>query len=371
MINWIKKNKCEFLLLLTVLSLALFLRLFRISEFMTFLGDEGRDVRIVRDLITQGNLVFIGPQTSVGNMYLGPLYYYLMAPALFLSSLNPVGPAVMIAVLSVATILFTWYVTRSWFGKQAAIITAILFTISPVAIIYGRTSWNPNPMPFFALLSIWGTYQIWHNKKYLWLPLIGISTAFALQMHYLAFLLLPTIGLFWLLTLNKIKKGKSLQTSFIKNTIFGVLVFLLLMSPLVLFDLKHQMMNISAFKALLSAKSGVFNLGAFFSKPFSIFSFTQSALLSGNEKPTLVYSIIFCLASATFLIIKRQKDQIKLLSAWILFPVLGLSLYSQPIYIHYLGLIYPAIFILSGAIISYFLKKHSVIKWAPLFFWSS
>jgi 4-amino-4-deoxy-L-arabinose transferase-like glycosyltransferase len=89
MINWIKKNKIEFIFLLVVLVIALFLRLFRINEFMTFLGDEGRDVRIVRDLLTEGNLVFIGPQTSVGNMYLGPLYYYMMLPPCFSHALTP------------------------------------------------------------------------------------------------------------------------------------------------------------------------------------------------------------------------------------------------------------------------------------------
>ena len=104
MINFIKRNKLEAILLVLILSLALFLRLYRISEFMTFLGDEGRDVRVVRDLITKGNLVFIGPMTSIGNMYLGPLYYYLIAPALFLSNLSPVGPAVMVALLSVLTV---------------------------------------------------------------------------------------------------------------------------------------------------------------------------------------------------------------------------------------------------------------------------
>ena len=89
MINFIKKNKLESLFILLITLLSLYLRLYRIGEFMTFLGDEGRDVRIVRDLITKGNLVFIGPRTSIGNMYLGPLYYYMMAPALFLSRLNP------------------------------------------------------------------------------------------------------------------------------------------------------------------------------------------------------------------------------------------------------------------------------------------
>jgi 4-amino-4-deoxy-L-arabinose transferase-like glycosyltransferase len=361
--NFIKKNKLEFALLLGILVVALFLRLYRIGEFMTFLGDEGRDARIVRDLITQGNLVFIGPQTSIGNMYLGPLYYYMMAPALFLSGLNPVGPAIMVALLSVFTIFFTWYVARKWFGKEAGIISALFYAISPIAIIYGRNSWNPNPMPFFALLSIWGIYQVWHNKKYFWLPLVGLSTAFALQMHYLGLLLLPTLGIFWLISFIKLKKEKISTKIFNKKTIIAILIFLFLMSPLVLFDLKHNGMNLKALNALLSANSGVFNPGNILVKPFSIFSTTQSALLSGNEKPTLYISILICLISTIFLFIKRKQDHIKLLFAWIIFTVFGLGFYSQSINIHYLGLIYPAIFLLFGAIVSFISNINPLLKW--------
>jgi 4-amino-4-deoxy-L-arabinose transferase-like glycosyltransferase len=364
MINWIKKNKLEFFLLLGVLSIALFLRLYRIGGFLTFLGDEGRDVRIVRDLL-QGNLVFIGPQTSVGNMYLGPLYYYMMAPALLLSGLSPVGPAVMIALISVITVLFSWFAARSWFGKQAAAITAILFAISPIAIIYGRTSWNPNPMPFFALLTVWGIYQVWQNKKYLWLPIVGISTAFALQMHYLALLLLPTIGLFWLLTLLKIKKEKLHINKLILGTVVATAIFLCLMSPLVLFDLKHQGMNLHAFTALVSAKSGVFNLGHLISKPYSIFTLSQS-LLSGEQGMSLFLTIAPFIITTIFLFIKRKQNPVKLLTAWLLFVILGLSLYNQPVYIHYLGLIYPAVFILTGAIFAFFIKKNIYTKWLSL-----
>jgi len=367
MINWIKKNKFEFALLFGILFIALFLRLFRISEFMTFLGDEGRDVRIVRDLITEGNLVFIGPQTSVGNMYLGPLYYYMMAPALFLSGLNPVGPAVMVALLSVLTVWLTWFVGRRWFGKEATFIAALLYAVSPVAIIYGRTSWNPNPMPFFALLSIWGIYEVFQNKKYFWLPIVGISTAFALQMHYLGLLLLPTIGIFWLLSLKNIKKDKLAVNKFSKNTVIAVLIFLFLMLPLVLFDLKHAGMNLKALGSLVSTKSGVFNLGAVLTKPFYLFSFSSSSLLSGIEKPALLITIFTSFISAIFLLINRKKTQIQIIFTWIFVTILGLSLYNQPIYIHYLGLIYPAIFLLFGALIASLSKVSSPLKWVFYF----
>ncbi len=61
------KLRWETVALVVILLIALGLRLYRIDGYLTFLGDEGRDVRIVRDLLA-GNLVFIGPMTSIGNV---------------------------------------------------------------------------------------------------------------------------------------------------------------------------------------------------------------------------------------------------------------------------------------------------------------
>ena len=36
---------------------------------------------------------------------------------------------------------------------KAALIAATLYAISPTIIVYSRSSWNPNVMPFFSLLS--------------------------------------------------------------------------------------------------------------------------------------------------------------------------------------------------------------------------
>jgi hypothetical protein len=46
------------------------------------------------------NLFFIGPQTSIGNMYLGPFFYYLIAPSLLLANFSPVGPAIFIGLVA-------------------------------------------------------------------------------------------------------------------------------------------------------------------------------------------------------------------------------------------------------------------------------
>jgi len=363
MINFIKKNKSEFILLIGVLVIALFLRLYRIGEFMTFLGDEGRDVRIVRDLITKGNLVFIGPQTSIGNMYLGPLYYYMMAPALFLSNLNPVGPAIMNAFLGVLTVIFTWYVGRTWFGKVSGLIGSLLYAISPVAIIYSRSSWNPNPMPFFALLCIWGIYQVWQNKKYFWLPIVGVSFAFSLQMHYLGLLLFPVLFLFWFISLRKIKEEKIIKAFFIRKTIYAVLLFLVLMSPLVLFDLKHQGMNYNAFKIFFTDRQTTVNLNPARSDRFLpvIFTSITDLVLARQAFLIPVITTVIFLLSIIIFVKSKWRIPLKLLYVWLGFAFLGLGVYKQHVYIHYLGFIYPAIFLLQGAILGFVIARKGIL----------
>jgi 4-amino-4-deoxy-L-arabinose transferase-like glycosyltransferase len=80
-------------------------------------------------------------------MYLGPLYYYMMAIPLLLANFSPIGPAIQIAILGIITVTFVWWAGREWFGSGAGLIAAGLYAISPTIIIYSRSSWNPNIMP--------------------------------------------------------------------------------------------------------------------------------------------------------------------------------------------------------------------------------
>ena len=64
------KNK-ERILLVVILLLASFLRLFHISEYQTFLGDEGRDVLIAKGIL-EGDFTLLGPRASAGDFFLGP-----------------------------------------------------------------------------------------------------------------------------------------------------------------------------------------------------------------------------------------------------------------------------------------------------------
>src|SRR5438046_8567081 len=99
------KNKINFslILLILILFLAAFMRRYRISDYMTFLGDEGRDVLVALGIL-QGHFTLLGPRASAGDFFTGPIYYYMMTPFLWLFHFDPVGPAVMVALFGVATV---------------------------------------------------------------------------------------------------------------------------------------------------------------------------------------------------------------------------------------------------------------------------
>ena len=97
------------LLILIILILSAFLRLYHIREYMTFLGDEGRDMLVVKRMIVNGEFTLLGPITSIGRMYMGPVYYYMISPFLALWNFDPVGPSIMVAVLSIATVYLIYF----------------------------------------------------------------------------------------------------------------------------------------------------------------------------------------------------------------------------------------------------------------------
>ncbi|OGY13672.1 MAG: hypothetical protein A3A77_01305 [Candidatus Blackburnbacteria bacterium RIFCSPLOWO2_01_FULL_40_20] len=358
---WIAQNKFEFLLLLLIISAATAVRLWNIGEYLPFMGDEGRDVRVVRKLVTEGDLVFIGPRTSIGNMYLGPLYYYLMAPSLILSDFSPVGPAVFVALLGVVTVWMVWFVTREWFGKRAAIIASLLYSLSPIVILLSRHSWNPNVMPFFALGCVFSVWRLWQKKMFTTLVPLGIFFAFVLQSHYLGLLLLPTLAVTWFLALLVFRKAKKLK-SFFGNSLLGLSFFILLMSPLALFDSKHGWGNFGAIKTFFTDRQSTVSI-----KPWNAIGqighvwndlFITRIVTANNQTIGIIVSLFIVIGLVLVILKYRQsKNNEKLnasllLTGWMLAGIVGLALYKQSIYDHYFGFLFPAPFIAVGVIAS-------------------
>jgi len=364
--NFIKSNKKEFYILLAILVIGAFLRLYKIDEYMTFLGDEGRDVTVVRRFLVYGDIFLIGPGTSIGNMYLGPLYYYMMAPALWIGSYSPVAPAIMIALLGVATIAFVWCIAREFFDEKAALIAAFLYAIAPTVIIYSRSSWNPNIMPFFSLLCVFALWRVVNTRKLYWLPILGVSFAFVLQSHYLGLLLAPTLGVFWAYGLYLFKKDKKLK-EYLLFSAFGFLLFVILMSPLVIFDSRHGWRNFEALKKFFFERQTTVSARPWNALPqiWPIWQEITTRLLAGRNMILGSWLALISIVGLVFSVKEHKLNTKKLfpiviLTVWLFVALLGLGLYKQEIYDHYYGFFFVVPFILLGGIASIAIKKAKI-----------
>ncbi len=252
-----------------ILIIGAYLRLYKIGDYLTFLGDEGRDVLIVKRLIVDHDFVLLGPTASVGGFFLGPMYYYFMAPFLWLWKLDPVGPAVMVALFGIATIYLIYRVGKDFFHPFVGIVAAALYAVSPLVIAYSRSSWNPNLVPFFSLLLIYFLWKFAVDKKYTSIFFIGLICGLGLQFHYLfSFLMIFTVLFLALDILLLTAKKKTLLEKlreYLSIGIVGIAGFVITFSPFILFELRHQFPNTQALiKFFLAGNETGFTPGKFF-----------------------------------------------------------------------------------------------------------
>ncbi len=373
--GWLKLLSGNFLIV-AILAVASFLRLYRISDYMTFLGDEGRDVLTAKGIL-EGNFTLLGPRASAGDFFTGPIYYYLIAPFLWLFKLDPVGPAVLIALIGIATVFLIYKVAKEFFNEKAAIFAAALYAVSPLVVSYSRSSWNPNPMPFVSLLTLYLTYKAVFNpsfKKYL---LIGLLLGIAMQLHYISTFLAIIVSLFILL--GNIYKKTNFKTILIP---YGEIMigFLIGFSPFLAFEARHGFPNTRTifnfiFGNLSSTPPYMGNMPFIeivkdvFFRLFGrlVTRFPPVEQLETIDPRTVlswqVLTMLLAVLSLVFLFRMKNKLARILLLNWLFFGIFLFGFYKKPIHDHYFGFMFPLSFLLVGNFLSeFYISKIKLLK---------
>jgi hypothetical protein len=384
-------------LVLFILGIAAFTRLWNISGSLEFLGDQGRDALLVQRIFADFDPVFIGPVTSVGNMYLGPLYYYFMLPFLMLSYPSPVGPAYAVAILGIITTGLIVVLGKKLVGLPASILAAALFAIHGVVIQYSRFSWNPNPAPFAALLMVYWTYMAWTKNVRYWI-LVAVAFSILIQLHYITLLAAAGAGVIFLIQLGEsyFKKPllkRSTQTSsitnkemYIPNTMsllkmipIGILLVLVTLTPLFLFDLKNGGLNQNAFTNLVIKEDAFKD-----SRQPILENITQSLAETQGRSIHMLGELnfgfnrtfntiligVFFLTAALLLLTPKNKykaGHIVLLS-FLLTGILGTAFYRGSLFNHYISYLFPVI-LMSWAVVLHQWIRWNAIAIIPVAIW--
>ncbi|MBI4999438.1 glycosyltransferase family 39 protein [Candidatus Gottesmanbacteria bacterium] len=324
---------------------------------MTFLGDEGRDVLVVKRMLVDHKFTLLGPTASVGGFFLGPIYYYFMLPFLWVFRLDPVGPAIMVALFGIATVLLIYKVGQDFFDQKTGLVAALLYALSPLVIAYSRSSWNPNLMPFFSLLIIWLTWKTIIENKPMFLILVGFFFGIAIQLHYLVTFLMVIVGVYLFFFYRK-----KLTTYYLLLTTSFLLGWL----PFLLFELRHSFPNLrTLYQFIFFGKETGLVTQRFISIMTDVTFRLFNRLVTNNYEMLANILLIASLSLFIFLWLRNRRDEklfktYSLIGLWLVLGICLFGFYQKPIYDYYFGFMFSLPFLLVGLTFSYLFSLKSL-----------
>lgn len=357
-----KYTTLENFLIFGILLLAAFMRLYRIGDYLTFLGDEGRDALEVLKIL-HGHLVFLGPRSSAADFYYGPIYFYMITPFLWLFHYDPVGPAVFVALVGIATVFLIYFVSKEFFGEKGGLMAAALYAVSPLVIAYSRSSWNPNPLPFVSLFLLYMLYKAIQKRSWKLFLAVGLLYGIAIQLQYIVVFLAIIIAVFtltgYLLEYKKIDIKK--LTSYYGLMLGG---FLVGWSPFLAFEIYHHFPNLRTIIKFIfhpTVKKIIADNTTFVGRVYDVFFRLFGRLITRFPPPEQVNlhdhlnlqlwqlcTLLLAFASIFFLFKIKNNLAKLLLAIWFFLGVFLFGFYRDVVYDYYLGFLFPVPFILLG-----------------------
>lgn len=295
-LNFLKTNQ-HIVFIILIFFLGFFLRVFRLPDFISYHQDQVRDLFYIQDHFQQAKIILLGPKASVGNFFLPPFWYYLMS-FVYVFSPSPLAPAFLVVVLNSLTVVIIYLFCQKFFDKKTAIFSSLLYAVSPFSIEYSRFAWNPNPIPFFTILSIYFLFSYFYEKRTASFYLSLIAASLTFQLHYQGFLLVVVVFL-----VSFLKKDY-------KNFILGLAIFIILLTPFFISELQNNFQNIKEIVYFLEKTTQ----GKSFGIKNSVKAFTQEtpeffarSIFFNFKGLGIIFSFIFYVLIGQFLFNFLQK----------------------------------------------------------------
>lgn len=179
--------------------------------------------------ILEGKLSLIGAPTSVGGMFIAPFYNYFTAFWLWLFRGNPYTVAILGAVWMSLSIPAIYLLAKKIYSRQAGIFAGAVALLSINFVNFDQVPPLLFPLPLLTVMLIY-ILEMKSQVKFKQ-ALVGAVIGLTLNLHFSGVFLLPILLI---------------------SGIWGSLSLLVLISPLILFDLRHQWWNAAHALAFLS-----------------------------------------------------------------------------------------------------------------------
>lgn len=341
--------------LVAILLLGSILRLFHISHLTEFLGDQGRTSIILHNwLHNVGPMPLVGPTTLTGQ-FLGPAFYFLLAPFYVLGGFTPLGAALGMVCYGIAAIYLLYIVVKLVYGVVPARCMALLFAVSPIIARADRIIWEPNLVPFFGLLFAYFAIRQ-HERINFWDNVgLGAAVGILIQLHYPNLFFLGLSGLLFIGHSIRVRDwGTVIQATF--GWIAGFLVVLI---PFLMYESAHNFADITQILNIIH--TGSVGLGK---RQALMYAVDYGGRVFGLIIPFLNFGWVVALMAlwVIFLIIQFTAWNI-FWTCWFGIGLLIIARYNGVVYDHYLLFLLPPVLLAMAAVIKWLQNKSSIIGW--------
>ena len=337
--------------IVAICLIGIFLRAYKPLELFMYSHDQDLLSWFVKDVVTNHNLRLIGQETSVHGVFIGPLWYYTAIPFYLLTGMNPTGGLLLAIAVGGATVASIYYVFSRMMNRVVGAIASLMYATSFYSVMTDREVVPTTPT---ILWSVWAFFTVFLflKKRYRTaFILTGILAGLIWHINMGLILIIPIIGLSYLVSFFQEKKKVAHLVSHRYGILMGLLLGLLMLSPYVLFEVRHNFVQTkSIFTSSSTAATQTFmekldRTTTLASK--NIIGFTWGPYLNVQDK----YPLFMVFALLLFLIWKQKvsKTFAAFMCFWLLLFIGFFSYNSLNLSEYYLnGMLVIQLFILSS-----------------------
>ncbi|MFC1625717.1 ArnT family glycosyltransferase [Patescibacteria group bacterium] len=168
------------LILLVILFIASFLRLWKISVNPPSLFGDELDVGYQAYSILKTGRDYYGNFMPIHFHSLAewrtPLYLYSTVPTVAVFGISPLGvrlPAAIFGIMGVLAIYLL--ISNVAKDKQLGLVASLVMAVNPWHIQYSRAGFEVTQLIFFLLLGLWLFFKSFKNGKYLWVSMLSFA----------------------------------------------------------------------------------------------------------------------------------------------------------------------------------------------------
>jgi hypothetical protein len=349
-------------------NLLLFLLIFVLSasfritnlDLIEFKTDEAVNLLLAIRPFLGYELTPGGTVSSIGILN-PPLFNYILMP---IAAINwdPRFIAFAIGLINSIAIAVFFLIVKKYYSLSIALISSILFALSPWAIIYSRKIWMQDLLiPFFIIIFFSVHKLIIDKKTVYWIP-YALSSLILIQLHQVSLIF---VGILTIFLVKKVKVN-------LKYALLGLILGLLPLIPYLLYQLSNGCPDCSAFLQARNRLSPGYSAETLL-RPLQITSqggfrfimgedtltFAQAHPIADNLKKVF-YLEYLLLPLGLFLFMKKFKHFNFFALSVLALPLIYFILKLEP-FMHYYIVILPLLFLFLGVSINSLPKNFKYI----------